>query len=401
MVCLTPPPAANFMAGIIIRPRARILHGHDWVYGTEVLKTFGSPTDGDVISIKDGRDQMLGSALYNSQSQIVARRFSRRRQDLDGEFFQRRITRAQEFRDNLGIDPLVRRVVWSESDGLPGVIVDRFGSVATLQTLTMAMDQRRDLIAAAVKEVLGVETVVERNDSSSRRLEGLEVRCGTLLGPEPGTFHITVAEMQFHLDPLQGQKTGFYLDQTMSYRQVAAWATGRRVLDCFSNQGAFAIACAQAGASEVIAVESGKENLPRIEANAQLNQVSVKGVGADVFEFLSSAARRGEEYDLIILDPPPFTRTRKGIVDALRGYRELHLKAAKLLSKEGLLATFSCSHHVSAEEFGGSVTEAFGTARRTARQLQSYSQSPDHPILVGFPESEYLKGFLYGMMSSF
>jgi 23S rRNA (cytosine1962-C5)-methyltransferase len=389
------------MGGIIIRPRAHILHGHEWVYGTEVLKTFGSPEDGDVVSIKDGRDKMLGSAIYNSKSQIVARRFSRRRQDLDAEFFQRRIERANGFRDSLGIDPLVRRVLWSESDGLPGVIIDRFGPVATLQTLTMAMDQRRDLIAAAVQQVLGVESVVERNDSSSRKLEGLEVRTGTLLGPEPGAFEISVAGMKFHLDPIHGQKTGFYLDQTASYRQVAAWSKGKRVLDCFSNQGAFAIACAQAGAAEVTAVESGKENLPRIEANAALNGVYLKVVGADVFEFLSSAARREEEYDFIILDPPPFTRTRKGIADALRGYRELHLKAAQLLSKEGLLATFSCSHHVSAEEFGGSVAEGFADARRTARQLQTYSQSPDHPILLGFPESEYLKGFLYGMTASF
>jgi len=389
------------MGGIIIRPRAHILHGHEWVYGTEVLKTFGSPEDGDVVSIKDGRDKMLGSAIYNSKSQIVARRFSRRRQDLDAEFFQRRIERANGFRDSLGIDPLVRRVLWSESDGLPGVIIDRFGPVATLQTLTMAMDQRRELIAAAVQQVLGVESVVERNDSSSRKLEGLEVRTGTLLGPEPGAFEISVAGMKFHLDPIHGQKTGFYLDQTASYRQVAAWSKGKRVLDCFSNQGAFAIACAQAGAAEVTAVESGKENLPRIEANAALNGVYLKVVGADVFEFLSSAARREEEYDFIILDPPPFTRTRKGIADALRGYRELHLKAAQLLSKEGLLATFSCSHHVSAEEFGGSVAEGFADARRTARQLQTYSQSPDHPILLGFPESEYLKGFLYGMTASF
>lgn len=389
------------MAGIVIRPRARILHGHDWVYGTEVLKAFGNPQDGDVISVKDGRDRMLGSAVYNSKSQIVARRFSRRRQDLDADFFRRRLERAQSFRDSLGVDPMVRRVLWSESDGLPGVIVDRFGSVATLQTLTMAMDHRRDLIAESVKEVLGVESVVERNDSSSRKAEGLEVRTGVLIGPEPAPFEITVAGMKFHLDALAGQKTGFYLDQTASYRQVAGWAKGRRVLDCFSNQGAFAIACAREGAAEVTAVESGKENLPRIEANARLNNVSVKVIGGDVFEVLSLAARREEEYDLIILDPPPFTRTRKGIVDALRGYRELHLKAAQLLSKDGLLATFSCSHHVSAEEFGGSAAEAFGDARRTARQLQTYGQSPDHPILVGMPETEYLKGFLYGMTSSF
>lgn len=300
------------MAGLVVRPRARILHGHDWVYGTEVLKVFGNPEDGDVVSVKDGRDRMLGSAVYNSKSQIVARRFSHRRQDLDADFFRRRLERAQGFRDSLGVDPLVRRVLWSESDGVPGVIVDRFADVATLQTQTMAMDLRRDLIAAAVQEVLGVATVVERNDSSSRKVEGLEIRTGVLLGPEPQASEITVAGMKFHLDVIHGQKTGFYLDQAASYAAVAAHAKGRRVLDCFSNQGAFALACALGGASEVTAVESGKENLPRIEANAQLNNVAVKVIGGDVFEVLSLAARREEQYDLIILDPPPSPRRARG-----------------------------------------------------------------------------------------
>lgn len=389
------------MAGLVVRPRARILHGHDWIYGTEVLKVFGNPEDGDVVSVKDGRDRMLGSAVYNSKSQIIARRFSHRRQDLDADFFRRRLERAQGFRDSLGIDPLVRRVLWSESDGVPGVIVDRFGDVATLQTQTLAMDLRRDLIASAMQEVLGVATVVERNDSSPRKAEGLEIRTGVLFGPQPQASEITVAGVKFHLDAIRGQKTGFYLDQTASYVAVAAHSKGRRVLDCFSNQGAFGLACALAGASEVTAVESGKENLPKIEANARLNNVAVKVIGGDVFEVLSLAARREEQYDLIILDPPPFTKTRKGIADALRGYRELHLKAAQLLSRDGLLATFSCSHHVSAAEYDLTVSEAFHDARRTARRLATFSQSPDHPILVGFPETEYLKGFLYGMTSSF
>ena len=389
------------MSGIIVRPRSRILHGHDWVYSTEVLKIFGDPQNGDVISIKDGRDHMLGSGIYQSNSQIVARRFSHQRQDLDLDFFRRRLARAQAFRDALGIDPAVRRVVWSESDGLPGVIVDRYGSVAVLQTLTMAMDQRREMIAAALVEVLGVTTVIERNDSSSRKLEGLETRVGVLLGEKPEEQMVSIAGMTFLIDFLEGQKTGFYLDQCASYSAVAAWAQGRRVLDCFSNQGAFAIACAQAGAREVTAVESGVNNLPRIKAHAAANKVELKVVGADVFDFLSHAARREEEYDLIILDPPPFTRTRKGIKEAMRGYRELHLKAAQLLSKDGLLATFSCSHHVSASEFHESVAEAFHDARRSARKLATFQQSPDHPIVVSLPETEYLKGFLYGMMTSF
>ncbi|MBM3856667.1 MAG: class I SAM-dependent rRNA methyltransferase [Verrucomicrobia bacterium] len=389
------------MPGIIIRPRARILHGHDWVYGTEVLKTFGNPENGSVISVKDGRDRLLGSAIYHGGSQIVARRFSYQRQDLDFDFFRRRIERAQLFRDCWSIDPEVRRVVWSESDGLPGVIVDRYGSVATLQTLTMAMDQRREMIAQAVSDVLSVTTVIERNDSSSRKLEGLESRVGVLLGKEPQEEIVTIAGMKFVLDFLGGQKTGFYLDQVASYNAVASWASGRRVLDCFSNQGAFAIACARSGATAVTAVESGVQNLPRIEKHAILNEVQLKVVGADVFDFLNNAARRGEEYDLIILDPPPFTKTRKNLKEALRGYRELHFKAAQLLSKDGLLATFSCSHHVSGEVFHESVAEAFHEARRSARKLVTFSQSPDHPIAINIPETEYLKGFLYQAVASF
>jgi 23S rRNA (cytosine1962-C5)-methyltransferase len=389
------------MPGIIIRPRARILHGHDWVYSTEVLKIFGNPKDGEVISIKDGRDRMLGSAIYHSGSQIVARRFSHQRQELDRDFFVRRMHRAQEYRDRCGVDRNVRRVVWSESDGLPGVIVDRYNSVAIIQTLTCAMDQRRELIAEVVMEVLGVKTVIERNDSSSRKMEGLEIRGGLLLGEAPQEEEVMIGGMVFLIDFLQGQKTGFYLDQVSNYREIAPWAKGARVLDCFSNQGAFAIACARAGATEVTAVESGVENIPRIKANGEANQVSLQIIGDNVFDLLSQAVRRGEKYDLIILDPPPFTRAKKGISDALRGYRELHFKAAQLLTHNGYLATFSCSHHISAAAFHSTCTEAFYDAKRSARQRHIFSQSPDHPIVIALPETEYLKGYLLEMFNSF
>jgi len=389
------------MPGIIIRPRARILHGHDWVYSSEVLKIYGNPKDGEVISIKDGRDRMLGSAIYQSQSQIIARRFSYQRQELDREFFVRRLQRAQEYRDRIGIDSSVRRVLWSESDGVPGLIIDRYNSVAVMQTLTLAMDQRRDLIAEVVQEVLGVETIIERNDSVSRKLEGLEIRTGVFLGATPKEQEVMIGGMIFLMDFLHGQKTGFYLDQVTNYRDLAPWAKTGRVLDCFSNQGAFAIAAARAGASEVIAVESGAENIPRIKAHAHTNGVTIGVIGANVFDYLSQATRRGEKYDLIILDPPPFTRVKKGINDALRGYRELHFKAAQLLAPNGRLATFSCSHHISAAAFHHTATEAFHDARRSARQRHIFTQSPDHPIVLALPETEYLKGYLFEMFNSF
>src|ERR1041385_7887458 len=268
------------MPGIVIKPRARILHGHDWVFSSEVLKVFGNPADGDVISLKDGKDRLIGSAIYNSKSQIVARRFSRRRQDLDLDFFRRRIAQASEYRDRRNVDPKLRRVVWSESDGLPGVIIDRYWDHFVLQTLTLAMDIRKDLIVQAVEDVfcrasaslagderlaggapaLQALTIIERNNAPVRKAEGLDLRTGILRGT-PSQIVIEIEGVTFELDLLHGQKTGFYLDQRHNYGIVAGFARDRRVLDCFTNQGAFALMCARVGAGEVTGVEEGAENI--------------------------------------------------------------------------------------------------------------------------------------------
>ena len=180
------------MPGIVVKPRARILHGHDWVFSSEVLKVFGKPADGDVISLKDGKDHLIGSAIYNSKSQIVARRFSRRKQDLDLDFFKRRITQAAEYRARRGIDPRLCRVVWSESDGLPGLIIDRYGDCFVMQTLTLAMDMRRDLIADAITDLFGEITIIERNDAPVRKAEGLELRTRVLRGDAPSQIEIEI-----------------------------------------------------------------------------------------------------------------------------------------------------------------------------------------------------------------
>src|SRR6058998_2255766 len=195
------------MAGIVVKPRARILHGHDWVFSSEVLKVFGNPADGDVISLKDGKDRLIGSAIYNSKSQIVARRFSRRRQDLDLDFFKRRIAQASEYRDRRNIDPRLCRVVWSESDGLPGVILDRYGDYFVLQTLTLAMDLRKDLIVKAIVDLFEGATISERNDSPIRRVEGLELITSVLHGSAPSRpIEIEIDGLKFDVDLLHAQK---------------------------------------------------------------------------------------------------------------------------------------------------------------------------------------------------
>lgn len=385
------------MAGIVVKPRARILHGHDWVFSSEVLKVFGDPADGDVVSLKDGKDRLIGSAIYNSRSQIVARRFSRRRQDLDLEFFRRRIAQASDYRDRREVDPKLRRVVWSESDGLPGMIIDRYGDHFVLQTLTCAMDIRKDSITAAMVDLFGDVVIIERNDAQVRNAEGLELRRGILRGT-PSQIEIEIEGVKFEVDLLHGQKTGFYLDQRYNYGIVAGYARDRRVLDCFANQGAFALTCARAGAADVTAVEENRENIDTAKRNAAHNELKAQWIEQDVFQFLRAAEKAEAQYDLIVLDPPSFTRTKSGLRDALRGYRELHMRAFKLLSKDGLLATFSCSHHVSDTAFSETITDALVDARRSARRVRRFEQAPDHPILPTIPETEYFRGFLLEMM---
>jgi 23S rRNA (cytosine1962-C5)-methyltransferase len=373
------------------------LHGHDWVFSSEVLKVFGNPADGDVISLKDGRDRLIGSAIYNARSQIVARRFSRRRQDLDLDFFRRRIAQASEYRDRRKVDPKVRRVVWSESDGLPGVIVDRYGDHFVLQTLTLAMDIRKDTITAVIADLFGDVAIIERNDAPVRKAEGLELRRGVLRGT-PSQITIEIEGIKIEVDLLHGQKTGFYLDQKNNYGIVAGYARDLRVLDCFTNQGAFALTCARAGAADVTGVEESSDNIAAAKRNATRNELKAQWIEQDVFQFLRAAEKAEAQYDLIVLDPPSFTKARSSLRDALRGYRELHMRAFKLLSKDGLLATFSCSHHVSDTAFTQTIADALVDARRSARRLRRFEQAPDHPVVPTIPETEYFRGFLLEMI---
>jgi 23S rRNA (cytosine1962-C5)-methyltransferase len=226
----------------------------------------------------------------------------------------------------------------------------------------------------------------------------MELRSGLLDGEAPSEVEIEVAGLKLQIDPLHGQKTGFYLDQLPNYALVAQHAKGRRVLDCFANQGAFGLACARAGAREVVGVEAGAESVRAAEQNSARNQLPVRWLEEDVFQFLRAAGKREEKFDLIILDPPSFTKSKGGLHEALRGYKELHVRAFKLLSPNGMLATFSCSHHVGAEIFEKMIADALVDAHRSARRLRRYEQALDHPVLPTLPETEYFRGVLLEMM---
>lgn len=383
------------MPGIVVKPRARIFHGHEWVYASEVKKTFGNPSPGDVISLKDFNDRPLGSAIYNPESQLVARRFSRRKQALDLDFFTRRIDRALRHRQQLpGIDERLCRVVWSESDGLPGIILDRYGDCAVLQILTLAMDQRCDLIAEAVMEVLQPKQLVLRNDSAGRVAERLPQENRILMGDPIEPFRVESGGISFEVDPVAGQKTGLYLDQLDNYGQVAELAKDRRVLDTFTNQGGFALHAAAAGAKSVIGVDSSESAIAAAKANAEASGLSnTQWCAENAFDDLKARESSGETFDLIVLDPPSFARNKKAMQGALRGYKEIHLRALKMLEPGGILATFTCSHHVSRTPFLEMLRSAAVDARRTLRQVDSYGQRADHPINPSIPETEYLHGF--------
>ena len=389
------------MAGLVIKPRSRIFHGHDWVYATEVQKAFGNPQAGDVISLKDFRDRPLGTAIYNPESQIVARRISRRKQELDADFFDRRLRRALVLRETLAFPEPVYRLVWSEADGLPGVVIDRYGDHFVLQTLTLAMDRRRELIVAALIGIFGEIIVIERNDSSIRKAEGLEPRTGLLAGTWNGPVTLTINGLVQEIDLMEGQKTGIYLDQLDNYAAVGNLAKGRNVLDCFCNQGGFALHAARGGAASVLALDISASAVEATRANAARNGLVVEAQEANVFDFLKEAETAERKFDLIILDPPSFTKTRKSVTDALRGYKEIHLRALKLLTPDGLLSTYCCSHHVNEREFHDVIADASVDAKRTLRVVSSHTQRRDHPVILTLPETAYLKGWTFQAVGGF
>ena len=390
------------MPGIIIKPRARVFHGHDWVYSSEIKKTFGDPKPGDVISLKDYKDRSLGTAIYNPKSQIVARRFSRRKQDLNSDFFYSRIQRAINYRNNLSsIDPSLSRLVWSESDGLPGLIVDNYKGNLIIQTLTLGMEIRIDLIISALKSLCNPISITARNDSPIRAAEGLELEAKIIHGTPPEKLQTEHSEIPFSINLLEGQKTGLYLDQLDNYLLVGKLAKNRRVLDCFTNQGGFAMSCLIKGASEVTGVDISKTAIESSKLNSdKLTNKNSKWINENAFDLLKSHETNGEKFDMVILDPPSFTKNKKTLSGATRGYKEIHLRSLKMLGPGSVLTTFSCSHHISAKMFLDIIRDAANDAKKSLRIIDQYYQRADHPVTLGIPESSYLKGYSFEIISS-
>jgi 23S rRNA (cytosine1962-C5)-methyltransferase len=380
--------------------RHRILAGHPWVFASEVDRVEGRAEEGGTVEVLSPKGAFLGSAIYNSRSQIVARRYSEKSAPLDEHLLGRRLDQALSYRESLAktCPGMARRLVWSESDQLPGLIVDRYDDVLVVQTLTLAMSHREAVIFELLMKKTGCRVVIARNDAPVRQLEGMPLERKVLHGKYEAPTRVNIAGIDCALDLWSGQKTGFYLDQAENYAAVAAYARGRRVLDCFTNQGAFALSACKAGAVSCRAVDESGEALRLAEATAKASGLQVEWIQANVFDLLRHYEKQRETFDLIILDPPSFTKSKGNKDSALRGYHELHLRALRLLSPGGILATFSCSHHVMEQDWEELLQRASTETGVTLRLRARLKQSSDHPVLVNVPETEYLRGYVVEKM---
>jgi 23S rRNA (cytosine1962-C5)-methyltransferase len=390
---------------VILKPGEadRVVAGHPWIYTGEILRVTQPPADGDVVQVKDHRQRLLGIGFFNSKSKIHVRVLAPEKVEINESFFEKRIRAALDVRKRYLPGATSFRAVNTESDFLSGLIVDKYEDVLVLQFLSLGMDRRKAQIVAALQKIFSPRAILERSDAPSRKFEGLNEANGMLSGEFDGTCSVNLNGLKFETDLREGHKTGMYLDQQANYQAVSNFAKGGQVLDCFSFLGGFGLHAARAGAAHVHLLDQSAQAVEASKRNATSNGLAEKCTfeTINVFDWLKAqtAVRPHEKvvprFDLIILDPPSFTRNRASVPDALRGYKEIHLRALKLLKPGGVLATFCCSHHVSAELFQDTLLSAAYDTRKILRRVATYSQSPDHPIIPMIPETEYLKGFAY------
>jgi 23S rRNA (cytosine1962-C5)-methyltransferase len=385
----------------------RVVAGHPWVYEGSILRLTRPATDGEVVQVKDHRQRFLGTGFFNSRSKIRVRMLSSERVTVDAAFFEQRMRAAWAVRRRLLPGATSFRVVNAEADFLSGLILDKYEDVFVLQTSSLGMDQRKGLIVDAIKAVFAPLAIVERNDMASRKFEGLADSQAVLHGSPPEEVTVMLNGLAFPTRLEAGHKTGLYLDQQVNYLRAAEWVKGGQVLDCFCFLGGFALHAARAGAAHVHGVDQSAEAVSAASRIAKVNglQDRCSFEAANVFDWFTAQTAKGPHekivprFDTIVLDPPSFTRNRASVPDALRGYKEIHLRALKLLKAGGVLVTFCCSHHVSEALFLEVILAAASDARRLLRRVAAYAQSPDHPVIPAIPETQYLKGFAFEVLA--
>ena len=367
----------------------RIASGHPWIFTSDILDR-GEAARGDAVVVAGPRGEPLGTAHFSDSSQISLRLLTDRVETIDQSFFRRRIAQAEQHRRRIVSDSDAYRLVHGEGDQLPGLIIDRYGPYFTVQTLDQGMDRAKPEIIQCLVELFAPEGIVERNDASVRKLEGLPLQSAVVSGTVPETIAVRMNGLALHADLVHGQKTGIFLDQRENYVAAARYAHGR-ALDCFTSTGGFALHIA-AHCDSVEAVDSSEASLKTAELNRSANAIAnVEFREADVFDLLAGYAAARREFDTVVLDPPAFAKSRRSLEGAARGYKEINRRALELLPAGGVLVTCSCSHHLSEAMLLEIVAAASLDTGRKLRVLERRTQAQDHPILLTVPETMYLK----------
>ncbi len=371
-------------------------YGHLWVFDSNVAEVLGTPAAGDLVDVYTHQKRFFGRGLYNPHSKIRIRLLTFQDEPIDDDFFARRVRAAAALRQTVAAHTNACRLVHGESDLLPGLVVDRFADVAVMQTLGYGMDLRKELLGELLVQEAGVKTVYLRNDAKSRTLEGLPLSKGFLRGDGETRVSIHEGKAQFTVDIAEGQKTGWFCDQRENRLAAAVYARGKRVLEAFCHTGAFGMQAALAGAQSVEGLDVSAAAVALAQAHAEQNQVaaSCQYRQADAFEELRTLERNNQRYDLVILDPPAFARSKKAVPHALAGYKDVNLRGLRLLQPGGVLVTCSCSQPISDHDFWMMLQSAARDANRQIRLLEQRGQGPDHPVLAGMPETRYLKCFI-------
>lgn len=380
------------MDKVFLKRTSRILAGHLWIFSNELKSSPKNYEPGSIVEVCDSKGKFLGTGYINPNSLISIRLLSKEREVINSDFFRRRITDAINYRKAFLSDYNSFRVIYSEGDFLPGLIVDKYADCLAIQFLTLGMEKMRDTLLNILNEILSPSVIVLRNDTQSRTLEGLPLEKSIIKGVLDFLPRITEGEIKLEVDPLHGQKTGFFLDQRENRIALSRIIDGGKGLDLFCYSGAWGLHLAKKGAY-VTGVDESETAISLSEKNARLNQLEnqCKFVKDDVFNFLKSQVESENKYDFVILDPPAFVKSRLKIKEALRGYREINSMAMKIIKQGGILATSSCSYHIDRETFLDMLRDAARDSNRNARLLKYRSQSKDHPILLSVPETEYLK----------
>ena len=378
----------------------KLLQGHPWVYGNEIERVEGETVDGDLVTVVDFRGRYMGAGFYNSRSLITVRLLTHRSEEITDGLIAARVKAACDYRrfvkNRPGTDSC--RLIYGEADRLPGVIADRFGDVIVLQVLALGMEKYTQVMADALVACEAPKCLLLQNDDAIRRKEGMECFTKVLYGELPEETVIHENGIKLSVDVKGGQKTGYFLDQKDNHLFVRQFCRDARVLDCFSYIGGFALNAAAAGAKEVTAVDISENAVELIRRNAELNGMEVKTVCANCFDFLRAQVKEKKKYDVIVLDPPAFTKAHANMANACRGYKEIALSAMRMLEAGGVLATHSCSYHMPEDVFVNTVLSAAQDLHRQVRVITLRRQDIDHPVLAGYPESHYLKSLWLQML---